>query len=40
MDLTIKEYENLIKQKIEAIKSKKVVEFQKLDKNLKDLQEV
>ncbi len=35
-----KDVENLIKQRIEAVNSKKVAEFQKLDKNLKDLQGV
>ena len=35
-----KDVENLIKQRIEAVNSKKVVEFQKLDKDLKDLQGV
>ncbi len=35
-----KDVENLIKQRIEAVNSKKVAEFQKLDKDLKDLQGV
>lgn len=35
-----KDVENLIKQRIEAVNSKKVAEFHKLDKDLKDLQGV